>query len=49
MRGADSYTEAMITMARGWMTSCRTELVTPRVALNDGRTGGSAIDARTTR
>ncbi|GAB6852708.1 hypothetical protein JCM10599A_65120 [Paraburkholderia kururiensis] len=31
------------------MASCRANRVTPHVAQNDGRVGGSAIDGRTTR
>ncbi|WP_321917456.1 MULTISPECIES: IS5 family transposase [Paraburkholderia] len=33
----------------GFVATCRANRVTPHVAQNDGRTGGSAIDARTTR
>ncbi len=34
---------------KGFVRECRHMNVTPHVAQNDGRTGGSAIDARTTR
>ena len=34
---------------RGFVQACRDIRVTPHVAQNTGRTGGSAIDARTTR
>jgi Transposase DDE domain len=33
----------------GFVASCRANRVTPHVAQNDGRGGGSAIDGRTTR
>lgn len=33
----------------GFVATCRTNRVTPHVAQNDARAGGSAIDARTTR
>ncbi|VVE55202.1 IS5 family transposase [Pandoraea sputorum] len=33
----------------GFVASCRENRVTPHVAQNDGRAGGSAIDGRTTR
>lgn len=33
----------------GFVATCRAHGVTPHVAQNDGRAGGSAIDARTTR
>ncbi|EEA02757.1 transposase IS4 family protein [Burkholderia sp. H160] len=33
----------------GFMATCRAHGVTPHVAQNDGRAGGSAIDGRTTR
>jgi hypothetical protein len=33
----------------GFIASCRENRITPHVAQNDGRTGGSAIDGRTTR
>ncbi|CAJ7187569.1 transposase IS4 family protein [Burkholderia pseudomallei] len=33
----------------GFVATCRANGVTPHVAQNDGRTGGSAIDGRTTR
>jgi IS5 family transposase len=33
----------------GFVASCRANRVTPHVAQNDGRAGGSAIDARTAR
>ena len=33
----------------GFVASCRANRVTPHVAQNDGRAGGSAIDGRTTR
>jgi hypothetical protein len=33
----------------GFVASCRANRVTPHLAKNDGRAGGSAIDARTTR
>lgn len=33
----------------GFVASCRENRVTPQVAQNDGRAGGSAIDGRTTR
>jgi hypothetical protein len=33
----------------GFVASCRANCVTPHVAQNDGRPGGSAIDERTTR
>jgi hypothetical protein len=33
----------------GFVASCRANRVTPHVAQNDGREGGSAIDGRTTR
>lgn len=34
---------------RDFMSECRTRNVTPHVARNDERSGGSAIDARTSR
>jgi IS5 family transposase len=33
----------------GFVATCRANGVTPHVAQNDGRSGGSAIDGRTTR